>query len=698
MSFPEPTKHSAEWGFLLVFALLAAGIVGTGIFYYRNYERNYRTEAGQQLAAIAELKINELAQYRKERLGDAYTLNNPTFSKLAVRFLKQPDDSEAQRQLQSWIGIYQTYYQYDLGCLFDAQGIIRLSVPTGRPPISSDVARRIPEVLRSGRVTFQDFHRNEHDQQVYLTLLVPILDESDANRPLGVLALRINPETYLYPFIQRWPTPSQTGETLLVRRDGNDALYLNELKFRTNAALNLRISLENTNMPAVKAVLGQEGVVEGTDYRGVPVLAALRVIPDSPWFLVARMDIGEVYAPMRERLRLTILLAGLLLISAGLGMGVLWRHQRVRFYRERAETVEALRASEVRYRRLFEAARDGILIHNAETGIIVEVNPFLIEMLGYSHEVFLGKKVWELGFFKDIVANQNKFAELQQKEYVRYEGLPLETGDGRRIEVEFVSNVYLVNRQKVIQCNIRDITERKRAEEKIKRTLADLEHSNKELEQFAYVASHDLQEPLRMVSSYTQLLAQRYENQLDDKAKKYIHYAVDGAIRMQTLINDLLAYSRVGTRGQPLAPTDSHAALGEAMRNLSALIEENRAIITNDDLPTVRADASQLNLVFQNLLSNAIKFRSQDLPRIHVSAQDRDGEWVFAVKDNGIGIEPQHAERVFVLFQRLHTREEYPGTGIGLAVCKRIVDRHGGKIWFESEPGKGSTFFFTVPK
>ena len=182
------------------------------------------------------------------------------------------------------------------------------------------------------------------------------------------------------------------------------------------------------------------------------------------------------------------------------------------------------------------------------------------------------------------------------------------------------------------------------------------------------------------------------------RPKKYITYAVSGAIRMQTLINDLLAYSRAGTQSQSLEPTDSHAALGEAIRNLAALIEESRAIITNDDLPTVRADASQLVMVFQNLLANAIKFRGKDLPRVHVSAQDHDCEWVFAVKDNGIGIESQHAERVFVIFQRLHTREEYPGTGIGLAVCKRIVERHGGKIWFESEPGNGTTFFFTIPK
>jgi PAS domain S-box-containing protein len=244
----------------------------------------------------------------------------------------------------------------------------------------------------------------------------------------------------------------------------------------------------------------------------------------------------------------------------------------------------------------------------------------------------------------------------------------------------------------------RDITEHKAAEVQLTRTLAELERSNKELEQFAYVASHDLQEPLRMISSFTQLLAQRYEGQLDDKAQQYIRYAVDGALRLQTLIDDLLAYSRVGTRGQPLEPADSHAVLGEAIRNLVATIGENRAIITNDDLPMVRADAAQLVLVFQNLLSNAIKFRREEVPRVHVSAQDHGGEWVFSVQDNGIGIEPQHAERIFVIFQRLHTREEYPGTGIGLAVCKRIVERHGGKIWFESEPGNGTKFFFSVPK
>lgn len=243
-----------------------------------------------------------------------------------------------------------------------------------------------------------------------------------------------------------------------------------------------------------------------------------------------------------------------------------------------------------------------------------------------------------------------------------------------------------------------EIVKRREVESALHYSNESLERSNKDLEQFAYVASHDLQEPLRMVASYTQLLAQRYEGQLDAKAKKYIDYAVDGAIRMQRLINDLLTYSRIGTRGKLPEPTDAHAVLGEALKNLAAAIEENRAMVTNDDLPTVRADATQLALVFQNLIGNAIKFHGLEDPRVHVGAAEQAGEWVFSVRDNGIGIEPQYVDRIFVIFQRLHTREEYPGTGIGLAVCKRIVERHGGRIWFESETGKGSTFFFSIPK
>lgn len=242
------------------------------------------------------------------------------------------------------------------------------------------------------------------------------------------------------------------------------------------------------------------------------------------------------------------------------------------------------------------------------------------------------------------------------------------------------------------------IEERKQAEEALARQTQDLARSNAELEQFAYVASHDLQEPLRMVKRYTQLIEQRYRGQLDEDADKFIDSAVDGVERMQELINDLLAYARVTTRSKSFAPIDCATVLDHALSNLKIAIEESNAAVTHDDLPTVMGDETQLIRLLQNLIGNAIKFRKKEIQsEVHVSAERTGDEWTFSVRDNGIGIDPRHFERIFMIFQRLHSREEYTGTGIGLAVCKKIVERHGGHIWVESEPGKGSTFYFTIP-
>jgi two-component system, sensor histidine kinase and response regulator len=230
-----------------------------------------------------------------------------------------------------------------------------------------------------------------------------------------------------------------------------------------------------------------------------------------------------------------------------------------------------------------------------------------------------------------------------------------------------------------------------------KQAQAELARSNQDLEQFAYVASHDLQEPLRMVATYTQLLAERYRGKLDDNADKYIYYAVDGALRMQALVQDLLTFSRLGRQGTDLQSTDCNVVVEMAVKNLQTAIHESGAQVTHDHLPAVTADGSQLLQVFQNLIGNAIKFRGSKPPVIHVSAGKKRGEWVFSLTDNGIGIAPEHAEIVFVIFKRLHTRAEYPGSGIGLAICKKIIERQGGRIWVESQPGQGSIFKFTLP-
>ena len=268
--------------------------------------------------------------------------------------------------------------------------------------------------------------------------------------------------------------------------------------------------------------------------------------------------------------------------------------------------------------------------------------------------------------------------------------------------IRFIKAYALVERnaqgevQQMIGINY-DITDRKQSEQALQQLTIDLQRSNQELEQFAYVASHDLQEPLRAITSYTQLLAKRYQGQLDEKADKYIHYVVDGAARMQQLIQDLLAYSRVGRSELKQQPTDCNAVVQQVQQDLGMAIAENNAVLAVEPLPTILADTAQLTQLFQNLIGNALKYRGQAPPLIKVSARQQGTEWIFSIQDNGIGIEPQYAKRIFEIFQRLHTRREYEGTGLGLAICQKIIERHHGRLWVESQLGQGATFCFALP-
>jgi PAS domain S-box-containing protein len=357
--------------------------------------------------------------------------------------------------------------------------------------------------------------------------------------------------------------------------------------------------------------------------------------------------------------------------------------------------------SEERLRLLIDGAKDYAIVMLDLSGCVTSWNEGATRIKNWHEEEILGRHL-SLFYLPDAAADGLPARDLERAASAGRHAAEIWQlrKDGSKFMAEVIISAIRNDSGTLLGFSTvtRDITERRRSEEQLQTTLLELERSNKDLEQFAYVASHDLQEPLRMVSSYTQLLAQRYEGQLDERAKKYIDYAVDGAVRMQRLINDLLAYSRVSTQGKTLEIIDSQVTLDEALFNLSAAVEENLVAVNRSSLPRVRADAAQLAQLFQNLVSNAIKFRGVAAPEVHVSALDLGSDWRFSVQDNGIGIEARYADKVFVIFQRLHTRLEYPGTGIGLAMCKRIVERHGGRIWFESEPGKGSTFYFTLPK
>jgi PAS domain S-box-containing protein len=364
---------------------------------------------------------------------------------------------------------------------------------------------------------------------------------------------------------------------------------------------------------------------------------------------------------------------------------------------ERKLTETALQESEFKYRQIVELAEEGIWVIDSNT-LTTYVNHAMARMLGYSELEMFGRSLFDFMDEPEKKQALNNVERRKQGIGEQHE-FKFKSKDGKDIWTYLSTSPVLDEQGNRLSCCalIYNITDRKEAEEQMLQLTEDLKRSNEELEQFAYVASHDLQEPLRAVTSYAQLLAQRYQDNLDAKADKYIHYIVDGATRMQQLINDLLVYSRLGTRGKEFEPADCNAAVNQSLSNLQIAIAETQAVITCDAMPTVMADESQLVQLFQNLIANGIKFCREDIPLIHIAAQRQEGEWLLSVRDNGIGIDPEYADRIFIIFQRLHSRREYSGTGIGLAMCKRIVERHGGRIWVESQEGKGATFYFTIP-
>lgn len=364
------------------------------------------------------------------------------------------------------------------------------------------------------------------------------------------------------------------------------------------------------------------------------------------------------------------------------------------------KTEEALRESEERFRTLIRSLHEGIWVLDKDDNTTF-INPRMAEMLGYTEEEMLGKPVYS--FTHSDAEWQEKTAEFMAR---RKQGISeqieseLLRKDGERVFALLETSPILDEDGNYTGsiAGIQDITERKLAEEQLKQTMAELDRSNKELEQFAYVTSHDLREPLRMMTSFSQLLEKRYKDKLDQTAGEYISFIVDGAARMQRLIDDILLFSRVTTRALPFEPVEMKRIMQDALENLRVSIDEKKARITYKDLPVVQADPSQMVQILQNLIGNAIKFhREEEPPVVHVSARQEGKEWIFSVKDNGIGIDPDLFSRLFHLFQRLHPQDKYPGTGVGLAVTKKIVQRHGGRIWVESHPGQGSTFFFSIP-
>ena len=695
-----PTKSAplkTPLALLIIFFVLILVINVLGYLYYENQKEHIKKEKQNELLAIADLKVAQIVNWRNERLDDFISvLNNPLIITQLHQWLHDPKKNSQREEILTWMKSLHGRSRYDRVIIVNSEENIQLLLPEGQDVLGPNDKRLINESMKSGRMIFSDLYSSKLAKATRLSLVAPIIRPGQ-RVPDGAFLLRIDPYAFLYPLIQSWPTPSLTAETTLVRREGNDVLFLNELRHRKNTALALRYSLEEKNLIAAMAGRGVEGIIEGIDYRGVRVLAAIKHVPESAWIVISKVDAEEVYAPIRERFWIVLVLGGVLTIAAGVSVGFVWRNQQASSYRKQYEA-ELENLALIRHFEYLTRYANDIIVMTDKYGKIVEANEKAVASYGYSRDELLQTNITDLQSQDTL-----KDYELQMKmlEGITEKGLVFETvhrrKDGTTFPAEVSAREIKIEETDFIQSIIRDISERKQAEAKLSQAMEELTRSNEELEKFAYVASHDLQEPLRMVSSFVQLLGKRYKGKLDQDADDFINFAVDGANRMQILITDLLAYSKVGRRGKEFKETSCEAVIDRAMSNLQEVVERSGAVVTRDLLPEVMGDGSQLTQLFQNLIGNAVKFCKDRTPRIHISAEGKKNEWVFAVRDNGIGIEPEYYERIFSIFQRLHGRQEYPGTGIGLSICRKVVERHGGRIWVESEPDQGSTFYFTIP-
>lgn len=448
---------------ILIFVALVAAIAASGVVYYRSIARDFRIGVERQLESVADLKVKQLASWRAERMGDGRSLaDNHAFSLLVRRVLTRPSDADARRLLLNWLGNFTQIFDYDQVRLIDAGGIPRLSIPAQGGPPSAATLRSVAEVLRTGHAVFQDLYRNERDNRIYLQVNVPVLDEQGAKRLLGVVTLRVDPARYLYPFIQSWPVSSGSAETLILRRDGNDVLFLNALRFQADAALALRVPLLRREVPSVMAVHGREGIMSGFDYRGVPVVSALRRIPDSPWFLVSKVDVAEVYAPLTDRLWQVIVAICLCVGIAGGGVVLLWWKAHLRQAQERL----AIEVDRAKLSSIVDSSDDAIIGRDLH-GVITSWNRGAERQFGYGAAETIGSR------FDRLIPPELAGEELDRLASIARGGLVANyeteriARDGRRVPVSVsLSPIRDVTEAIVGVSSIaRDITERLQAEE-----------------------------------------------------------------------------------------------------------------------------------------------------------------------------------------------------------------------------------------
>jgi PAS domain S-box-containing protein len=694
---------------VLIFFFLATGIAASAYLSFMNYERQFRAQVDNQLTAIANLKVSGILNWRNERLGDAELLRrSPAFAALTQAYFKNPSDQQTREMLQEWLNGLYIAYEFDRVSLLDINGVERLAAPTTAEVVPSHLIKDAAAVLQSGQVTFMDFHRDEDQNTIHLALLVPIYEEMDIRKPLGVVVLRINPEIMLYPYLKQWPATTETAETLLVRLEGNSVLFLNPLRFQPDSALTLRIPVTNTDVLAVKVALGQTGIVEGSDYRGVDVIGAILPVPNTPWYLVARIDKSEVYAPLRARFWQTVLLFAALTAASGAGLLLVWRQQRLRHYHEQIETLDALRLSEEKFKLAFETSPDAITITRLSDGMFVSVNKGFEQITGYRREEVVGKTSLQINIWKDPADRRRVAKELQAHGEVRNHEAVFLARSGEIIGLMTAVILELDGGPHILTIT-RDITERKRAEEQLSQytdrleemvdeRTRELQHAEEQLirqerlatlGQLAGSIGHELRNPLGVISNAVFFLKMAWPD-ANEQIQEYLDIIEKETQASDKIITDLLNFTRIESVDREAVSVSE--LIDQTLERHPAPPSVQVTLDMPPGLPRVHVDASHIVQVLGNLVTNAYQAMTNG-GELTLSARPHDDMIAIAVRDTGSGIPPDHMKR---LFEPLFTTKT-TGIGLGLAVSQKLARANGGRIEVQSEAGKGSTFTLFLP-
>jgi signal transduction histidine kinase len=839
-------RSSASRGLLLIMVAFVVATATLGVWFFGLQKDHIRTDARNKLQAIADLKVESIRRWRQERLGDAqWIFEASNFPSRVREYLARGDDEIRRAELLRWMEGWRRSRLYSRLLLLDTELQVRLAVPAGETALEPVGAAAARTALRERRIMLADLHRETTGGSVAMDLVVPLVVGNGNGIPVGMLAFEIDPSRFIFPHIQTWPTPSATGETLLVRRDGEDVVYLNTLRHRPDTALKLRVPTSRRELPGVRAALGEEGMVEGRDYRGEPVLAALRAVPDSPWFLVAKQDLSEIDQPVRQW---AWLVGGAVLVltgAAATGTGFLWRTREVHHSREQmaqqARSEAALRESKAQLDLALDAARMGVWRYEVATQRR-DYDERACRLLGIDRASFDGtserfyqhlhpvdrpvvqaalkrtiedgapydiayRAVWADGTVRHLAARgtlerddtgrprrlngllwdvtEMRLAEEAARAgeaelralyaamtemvamhevvtdaagrpvdyrildcnaaYERITGIPRAravgtlaselygtnappyldvyarvglTGEPAELETYFPPMgkhfaISIVSPQRGFFATVTtDITERKHAEEERELLLHELARKNEELEGMLYVASHDLRAPLvnvqgfggRLEKACAELVAQGPASAAADAASpasrivKALGYIRASAGKMDGLINGLLRVSRLGRVAVNLQTVDMDRLVQVVRTTLEIQAQQAGAAIELGPLPPCRGDPQLLGQVFTNLLDNALNYRDPARPlRVTVSGRIEGREVFYCVADTGMGIAPEHQNKIWEMFHRLYPEGPAPGEGLGLKIVRRILDRHRGRIWVESRPGEGSRFYVALP-